>query len=169
VLTAQKIVIKHDHSGVIPIRINVMAEPDVSSSLIRSLLPYTSAAVIVATLYAGWTIWSRHQSTMDAVQAQKQQEAQRDEAVVHELGDGNLKILSFYASPGVVKAGEKALVCYGVSNAKEVKIDPPLDDVGPSLSRCLEARPRKTTEYTLTARDAAGHEARQSVTLQVAR
>ena len=87
VLTAQKIVIKHDHSGVIPIRINVMAEPDDSSSLIRSLLPYTSAAVIVATLYAGWTIWSRHQSIVDAVQAQKQQEAQRDQVVVHELGD----------------------------------------------------------------------------------
>jgi hypothetical protein len=146
-----------------------MADPAASSRFLRTLLPYTSAALIVAALYAGWTVWSRHQSSVAAEQEQKQREAQRDEAVVHELGDGSLKILSFYASPGVVRVGEKALVCYGVSNAKTVKIEPPLDDVGPSLSRCLEAHPRKTIEYTLTARDAAGHEARQTVTVQVAR
>jgi hypothetical protein len=142
--------------------------PD-SSRFLRTLLPYTSAALIVAALYAGWILWSRHQATVEAVQAQKAQEAQRDETVVRELGGDSLRILSFYATPGVVRPGEKALVCYGVSNAKTVKIEPPLDDVGPSLSRCLEAHPRKTTEYTLTARDAAGHEARQSFTLQVAR
>ena len=136
---------------------------------LRNLLPYTTAAVVVATLYAGWTLWSRHQSTAQAEQAQKQQEAQRDETIVHQLGDGSLKILTFNASPAIVKPGEKVLVCYGVSNAKEVKIDPPLEDISPSLSRCLEAHPRKTTEYTLTARDAGGHEAKQSLTLQVSK
>jgi hypothetical protein len=146
-----------------------MAEPLNASRFFRTLLPYTSAAMLTAALYAGWTLWSRHRATAEAEQAQKQQEAQRDEAVVRELGGGSLKILTFYASPGVVKPGEKTLVCYGVSNAKEVKIDPPLDNVGPSLSRCLETHPRKTTEYTLTARDAAGREARQSFTLQVVR
>lgn len=135
----------------------------------RTLLPYSSAALIVAALYAGWTLWSRHDANAQAEQAQKEAEARQAEAVIHQLGDGALKILSFYASPGVVRAGEKALVCYGVSNAKEVKIQPPLDNVGPSLSRCLEVHPRKDTEYTLTARDAAGHEAHQSFTLQVAK
>ena len=146
-----------------------MAEQVDSTSFLRKLLPYTTAALIAVALLTGWTLWSRRQANEDAVQAQKQKEAQQDEAVVHALGDNSLKILSFYASPAAVRAGQKALVCYGVSNAKEVKIEPPLDGVGVSLSRCLETHPRKSTEYTLTARDAAGHEARQSFTLQVAK
>jgi hypothetical protein len=145
-----------------------MAEPAQNTGVIRKLLPYTTAAMIAVALYTGWTFWARYQSNQSAVQAEKQQEAQRDRTVVNELGE-SLKILSFYASPGAVRPGEKALVCYGVSNAKDVKIQPPVGDVVPSLSRCLEVHPRKSTEYVLTARDAAGHEAHQSVTLQVAR
>ena len=115
-----------------------MAEPADSSSFLRKLLPYTTAALVAVALYTGWTLWSRHQANQDAIQAQKEKEAQQDEAVLHQLGDGSLKVLSFYASPAAVRAGERALVCYGVSNAKEVKIEPPLGDVVPSLSRCLE-------------------------------
>src|ERR1035438_8015623 len=121
-----------------------MAEQVDSTSFLRKLLPYTTAALIAVALLTGWTLWSRRQANEDAVQAQKQKEAQQDEAVVHALGDNSLKILSFYASPAAVRAGQKALVCYGVSNAKEVKIEPPLDGVGVSLSRCLETHPRKS-------------------------
>ena len=104
-----------------------MAEPADSSSFLRKLLPYTTAALVaVALVHRAATLWSRHQANQDAIQAQKEKEAQQDEAVLHQLGDGSLKVLSFYASPAAVRAGERALVCYGVSNAKEVKIEPPL-------------------------------------------
>jgi hypothetical protein len=137
--------------------------------VLRKLLPYTTALLVAVALYTAWILWSRRQSSAEVVQEQKAKEARQDEAVVQLLGGDSLKILSFYASPGTVKPGEKALVCYGVSNAKEVRIEPPLDDVKPSLSRCLEVHPRKSTDYTLIARDAAGHEVRQSFTLEVRR
>ncbi len=137
--------------------------------ILRKLLPYTTGLLIAVALYTAWTLWSRRQATVDAVKAEKEKEARQDADVVEKLGGNDLKILTFYGSPGVVKPGEKALICYGVSNARDVKIEPPLDNVGPTLSRCLEVHPRKKTEYTLIAHDAAGHEARQSFTFELSR
>ena len=47
-------------------------------------------------------------------------------------------------------------MCYGVANAKTVSIDPPVEGVWPSVARCLNVSPRRTTVYTLTASDGAG-------------
>ena len=134
---------------------------------LRSLLPYVTVVLIIAAIYAGWTIFSRSQENRRAEQAAKQAEADADRRVVNALGGEQLKILAFYASPGVVKRGQKALVCYGVSNAKTVRIEPRIDDITPSLSRCLDVVPQRTTEYKLIAADAAGHESSQSLVLQV--
>jgi hypothetical protein len=38
-----------------------------------------------------------------------------------------------------------------------VSFDPPIGEVWPSLSRCVEVHPKKTTTYTLRADDGAGH------------
>jgi len=38
-----------------------------------------------------------------------------------------------------------------------VRIDPPVESLRPSYSRCLNVSPRKTTTYTLTAVDAQGN------------
>jgi hypothetical protein len=62
-----------------------------------------------------------------------------------------VRILGFYASPANPAKGEKTLVCYGVENATEVRIDPPVDRVWPSASRCIEVPSSKTVTYTLTA------------------
>ena len=74
-----------------------------------------------------------------------------------------LEIIFFYASPGAVKAGESSSVCYGVMNARAVAIDPPVAQLTPSLNRCLQVTPRKTTRYTLTAEDAKGGKVSQSL------
>jgi hypothetical protein len=79
-----------------------------------------------------------------------------------------MKILMFYASPGLVTEGEGASLCYGVMNAAGVKIVPAGGDLKPSLNRCLEIFPRQDTEYTLTATDAAGAAVTQSLTVKVA-
>jgi hypothetical protein len=63
----------------------------------------------------------------------------------------SVKISQFYASPAAPAKGEKTLLCYGVENAAEVRIDPPVDRVWPAASHCLEIKPMKTTTYTLTA------------------
>jgi hypothetical protein len=54
-----------------------------------------------------------------------------------------------------------------VVNAKTVTLDPPVDEMWPALTRCIEITPKKTTEYTLTAKDASGHSVQQSVVVQV--
>jgi hypothetical protein len=42
-------------------------------------------------------------------------------------------------------------MCYGVLNATSVRIEPPVDGVGVSINRCVQAVPRKDTRYTLFA------------------
>jgi hypothetical protein len=80
---------------------------------------------------------------------------------------GPVKILQFYASVGTLMHGDKALLCYGVENAKSVKISPMLDGVYPSLNHCLEIVPEHTTHYTIVAEGFDGKVAMQSFTLPV--
>jgi hypothetical protein len=58
-------------------------------------------------------------------------------------------------------------MCYGVSNAAKVGIEPGIEPIQPALSHCLEVFPRKTTKYTLTAKDARGNTKSASLTIRV--
>jgi len=78
-----------------------------------------------------------------------------------------VKILAFYPRDLLVTEGGKTLLCYGVSNAKSVRIDPPVDGVSPSLTRCVEIRPKRETLYTLTAVGSDGQTVSQSVTVRI--
>jgi|SRR5271157_6001365 len=91
------------------------------------------------------------------------------DAFVHTAGakPGPVRILRFYASAGVLLTGEKALLCYGVENAKSVRIAPLLSDVFPAAKRCLEIVPKHTTHYTILAEGYDGKVAMQSLTLAV--
>ena len=136
--------------------------------LIRKLLPYTTFAVIVALAYVGWTFYSRwHENRVLQQQATAKQEAEAKR--IYDLyGAGRVKLLQLYANPGTISRGATAQLCYGVSNAKTITIEPkPAGDVWPSISRCVEVAPAQTTVYTLTATDASGHTEKQSVTIQV--
>jgi len=80
---------------------------------------------------------------------------------------GPVRILRFYASVGLVVTGESAKLCYGVENAKSVRISPPVPGVYPSTLRCLEVVPKHTTHYTILAEGYDGKVAMQSLTLPV--
>lgn len=80
---------------------------------------------------------------------------------------GPVKILQFYSSVGSIKPGEKALLCYGVENAKTVRIAPLMEGEAPSSNRCFEVAPLHTTHYTILAEGFDGHLAMQSLTLPV--
>ncbi len=87
---------------------------------------------------------------------------------VHTSGrPGPVRILRFYASVGAVLPGQKASLCYGVENAKTVRISPLLTGVFPSLSHCLEVSPEHTTHYTILAEGYDGIVATRSLTLPV--
>jgi hypothetical protein len=92
-----------------------------------------------------------------------------DRAWVHPGGKpaGPVKILEFYASVGSLTRGEKAMLCYGVENAKSVRIAPISQDVYPSFKRCLEIVPEHTTHYTILAEGFDGKVAIRSFILSV--
>jgi len=63
---------------------------------------------------------------------------------------GPVRITNFYAYPEHPAPGEKTLLCYGVENATEVRLEPPVDRVWPTLTRCVEA-PARAATYKLIA------------------
>jgi hypothetical protein len=76
-----------------------------------------------------------------------------------------LRITQFYASPPRPHRGEKTLLCYGVENAAEVRLDPPVEKVWPSVSRCFEVSSEKAATYTLIA-SGAGASVSQTVSVR---
>ena len=80
---------------------------------------------------------------------------------------GPVRIIQFYASVGTLTAGQKALLCYGVENAKSVRIAPISQEVYPSYSHCVEIGPVHTTHYTILAEGFDGQVVMKSFTLPV--
>jgi hypothetical protein len=69
------------------------------------------------------------------------------------------KITMFYVSPPQVAPGDSALLCYGTEGATEVALEPEVEKLSPSLSRCIEVTPKSTTTYTLHAgNESGGHD-----------
>ena len=146
-----------------------MAGPDQQSdSVLRKILPFTTVGVVLAAIYVGYVFYSRWAENRDAVEKAKQQEVINAKKTVDAYGGGQVKVLAFSATPGIVPRGEKVSICYGVSNAKTVAIDPKPDgETWPSLSRCVDAAPKKDTTYTITATDEKGHTDTQSIAVKV--
>lgn len=139
-----------------------------SVRIIRKLLPYATAGVVLAASYTVYVFGSRslENRRFEAAAAEAARvKAQREIAQIY--GDGQLKIIEFYAAPGLISRGQKALVCYGTVNAKSVRLEPAVEPMYPALSRCFEVAPPRDTRYTLFAEDAQGHTAKESFVLQV--
>src|SRR6266446_4470878 len=60
-----------------------------------------------------------------------------------------LKVLQFYAVPGEIVTGEQSLICYGVEDAVSVRIEPEVEKLSPSFSRCIGVSPKRDTTYKL--------------------
>ncbi len=129
---------------------------------LRQVLPYTSAAVLAVFIYTGWTMYSRFADNRRAEEEIAARKRAFDKQTLDMIGS-DLKITQFYANSG----GGKTLLCYGVVNAKSVRIEPAIESITPSLSRCLQVSPRKTTEYKLTAEDGSGHSVSQTIVVKV--
>jgi hypothetical protein len=133
----------------------------------RRVLPFTTAAVILAAGYTAWVMYSRFSDARDAQQRAVVREAAKDRKIVDAYGGDKLTILSFAATAGVVQAGHRVGLCYGVTNATRVQIEPGVEPLRPALSHCTDAFPRKTTRFTLTAEDKTGHTVSASLTVRV--
>jgi hypothetical protein len=138
---------------------------------LRNLWLGFGVIALIALAYVGYTLWARHTENADLAYKQKvaQSATQResDAAALEELGGADFKIMAFYASPGFIHRGDTVDLCYGVSNAKTVKLDPPEASVWPSANRCMQVKPKKTTTYSLTIDDGKGNTANQQLTITV--
>ena len=146
------------------------SNPEPKSAL-RNPLLYSSIAIGIALLYVGWIFFSRWQESRVIEQRRKEERTQKqlenDRAAVELLGGKELAIQMFYSSPGVIHRGETTRLCYGVANAKTVKLKPQSNPVWPSFSRCVEVAPAKTTTYILTIEDASGNTKSQTLEVKV--
>jgi len=121
----------------------------------------------MAAIWTGWTLYSRQQSAAEAERQSKEKQAAADRKLVAEFGGDHLTILGFNTAEKEVSPGGRVLMCYGVSNASAVKIEPGVEPIKPALQHCLEVFPQKTTEYTLTASDEKGNTKSRTLTIRV--
>jgi hypothetical protein len=142
--------------------------PQPSGSALRKILPFTTVGVIIAALYVAWTFYSRAESNRKAQADIEARKAAHDKEVAQQIfGGGEIKFTQFTADTGLLKRGDHTQLCYGVVNAKNLKLDPPVEPVQPSYRHCVEIAPKATTTYTLTADDGAGHSKSMSLTVRV--
>ncbi|MCI0535997.1 MAG: hypothetical protein L0Z50_12295 [Verrucomicrobiales bacterium] len=136
-------------------------------SRLRIVLRFTWILVALAALYAGWVIYSRRQENLEIEQRALEKKRAADRVAVEQMGGDRFDILNFYASSANIRRGETAQLCYGVSNAKTVRLEPQPNAVWPSVARCVDVAPTKNTTYTLTIEDGRGNTKSASLTVKV--
>jgi hypothetical protein len=150
----------------------MLAQPDPpKESAFKNLLLYSWTAlavvafVVVASLFSRWM--ENRGVELRAKQAKIQQQHDQDTIALEQMGGKELAIQNFYATPGTIRPGQSVQLCYGVANAKTVKLEPQSNPVWPSYARCVDVTPTKSTTYTLTIADAAGHTKTQTLEVKV--
>src|ERR1044071_7066781 len=112
----------------------------------------TRLALITAGLGAGYLGWVSGPRAVATSRWQREHaRPQSQSGFASTYGGDSVKILQFYAEEGSVVEGGRTLICYGVVNAKSVRIEPAIAQLAPSLNRCVPATLERQTRYTLTA------------------
>ena len=116
-----------------------------AKTLLKNPLLYSSIVVGTALLVVLWILYSRWQENR-LIERRTRQETSRkqlenDRLTLEQLGGKELAIQSFYASPGAIHRGESVQLCYGVANAKKVKLEPQTQPVWPSTAHCSTTPP----------------------------
>ncbi len=137
-----------------------MRAPHLARLLTR--LALLGSAVYLAAVFGGRFLNSRRPNLRN-----ESKESEARQSFLHTYGADDVRILQFYARDREVVEGRSTVLCYGVLNAKAVKLDPPMEGVGPALNRCVEVAPLRETRYTLTAEDANGRTVSESFSLPV--
>jgi hypothetical protein len=118
-----------------------------------------------------WIFFSRWQENLSIERRSREEnsrkQSENDRVALEQFGGKELAIQSFYASPGAIHKGDSVQLCYGVANAKTVKLEPQPNAVWPSYARCVSVSPAKSTTYTFTISDASGNTKTQSLQVKV--
>jgi len=150
----------------------MLAQPDPpKESVFKNPLLYSWTALAIVALAVVAILVSRWMENRAVEQrerqAKTQQQHEQDSIALEQMGGKELAIQNFYATPGMIRRGETTQLCYGVANAKTVKLEPQSNPVWPSYSRCVDVTPAQSTIYTLTITDAAGNTKTQTLEVKV--
>jgi hypothetical protein len=132
---------------------------------VRQVFLFVQMAAIVVVAYMALVMVNRRM----ADQQREQQRQQFDGFAEFERAYGGtaVKIVQFYSREGTLFEGSSTVLCYGVANARSVRMEPPVEGVSVSISRCVEVTPQRDTRYTLTAEGNDGHVVSESFVLKV--
>lgn len=78
-----------------------------------------------------------------------------------------VKITHFYAGSNEIPDNQSVGLCYGVENARSVRLEPPVEQLKPGYNRCFYLTPDRTTTYKLVAEGFDGGTASESLTVSV--
>ena len=150
----------------------MQSQPDQPpKSIFKKPSLYSWSLIAIVALVVGWIFFSRWEENRAiekrAREERTQKQLENDRVTLEQMGGKELAIQNFYATPGIIRRGESVQLCYGVANAKTVKLEPQSNPVWPSYSRCVDVAPTKTTTYTLTIADASGNTKSQSLEVKV--
>ena len=135
--------------------------------VLRKVYPYMWVAVASTLMYSGWIMLNRHRAATRGPVQPDHARAARDAELARVYGGTDVRILQFYARDGSVTEGNNSAICYGVVNAKSVRLEPPVEGIYPSLNRCVEIAPVRETRYTLIAKGPDGRIVSESFLLGV--
>jgi len=137
----------------------------------KGLRIYLIVSVVVflfVGVYVVWVFYSRRQANQAILDKAAEKRRTEDQQTFEAMGGTRFDILEYTASPATIQAGERSSLCYSVSNAKTVNIEPQTEEpVWPAFSRCVHVSPRKSTKYTLTIDDGGGHTKTATVEVSV--
>ncbi len=118
----------------------------------------------IGGVYLGWIWIRRYEGTLRMERTLRARHQDSPNATMDDSG-ARLKITQFYARSGEMTTAERNLICYGVRNAKSVRLEPRVEDLAPALNRCFWVEPRQDTAYTLVAEGFDGM--RQSASIRI--
>lgn len=128
---------------------------------------YLWMVAAAAALYTGWIFLGRYLSDRRWDPGRHATQPDRASGFGSIYGGTAVKILQFYAREASLTEGTPSVICYGVLNARSVRIEPPVEGVSVSPNRCVEVAPERDTRYTLTAEGSDGHTVSESFLLPV--
>jgi hypothetical protein len=145
--------------------------PPKSQSALKNPLLYSSILLGVVLLIVLWILFARWEENRSIERRSRDEKSRKqlenDRIALEQLRGKELAIQSFYASPAAIRRGESVQLCYGIANARTVKLEPQPNPVWPSYARCVSVSPAKSTTYTLTASDASGNTQTQTLEVKV--
>jgi hypothetical protein len=123
-------------------------------------------ALGIGTAYLGWVWLQRHNGDLRLARTLQARHG-RVSGAGHDDSGTAVKITQFYAIFGEMTDADRNTICYGVANAKTVRMEPLIENLWPTATRCFWVEPRQDITYKLIAEGFDGSQTSASFEVHV--